>query len=190
MKNKKKLNLVIAILGDGALIGILMAYCFSSKFSDMTNRVIGIIQDKNIKEMLAFFAQQQPYEKVAAFFANLLQTLMVVFDKNTVISACHGYFGTLQGGGILLLSSLLSVVIAYGLGYGIRLLLVEIKPLKRLIEKFPLENKTVEIVFLLLAFNACMLKMAWVGIILYIVGFLEIDFKKVMIVTSIAILLL
>lgn len=185
-----RLNSFVAISSAVIITVIAIVYIMVPTFAISTRRVLELINNGNPKDLAIMYGQFYPYDIIFAGFSNILQTLAVVFDKSTVRTACLEYFGMISGKSVLFLSGTISIFLAYGIGYGIKVILCKINAIKQLFGKIPEISGRLEIIFLLIAFNAGMINVAWIGLFLYIVGLLEVDFKKVMLIASIALLLI
>ena len=186
----KRLNSFVAILSAVLIMGIGMVFIFVPTFAANASRAFELISSGNSKDLAILYGQIHSYDSIFAGFTNIMQTLAVVFDNSTVRAACIEHFGTVAGKSVLFLSGAISIFMAYGIGFGVRFLLCKINSIKLLFARIPEIKGKLEIILLLLAFNVNMINLPWIPLFLYIMGLLEVDFKKVILISSIALLLI
>ena len=186
----KRLNSFVAISTAVIIIAIGIVFIVSPTFVNNASRAFELIRSGNSKDLVILYGQIHTYDSIFAGFTNIIQTLAVVFDNSTARAACTEFFGPVAGKSVLFLSGAISIFMAYGIGYGIKVILCKINSIKQLFARIPEIKGKLEIVLLLLAFNANMINLPFISLFLYIMGLLEVDFKKVILISSIALLLI
>ena len=186
----KRLNSIVALSTAVIIIAIGIVFIFVPTFANNASRAFELISSGNSKGLAILYGKIHSYDSMFAGFTNIMQTLAVVFDNSTVRAACTEFFGPVAGKSVLFLSGTISIFMAYGIGYGIKVIICKINSIKQLFDRIPEIKGKFEIVLLLLAFNANMINLPGISLFLYVMGLLEVDFKKMILISSIALLLI
>lgn len=186
----KRLSSTITKVTMGLLLTAVVLYFILPELAVNTGRILEMIQQGASNDVASVFGSLHPYDPFFAGFINVIQILGVIFNRGILNSTCIQHFGPIIGKAVLILSGALSIFMAYGIGYGIRTLMGKITVGEKLLGKVPESKGKLEIVLLLLAFNVFMVNFAWISILLYVMGFFEVNFRKLMLVACIGLLLL
>lgn len=186
MKNKHQakpitqtIDKIIQLSSAGFLLMIVLLYGLLPSFAVSVNRLLEMTTSGSAKGLMMTYYQYGDLAWAIGGLNRIIQMLSLVMEKSVVMEACNGLFSPISAKAILVVSSLVAVWMAYGIGALLRTGLCLNNRLKNWGEKcFSIAKKYENMSMVLVCLAAFMGQ--GIGIaILYIIGVLKLDFRKV-----------
>lgn len=182
---KNKVNPSITSLSSAAfLLMIVLLYVLVPTLAISINRSLEMMSTGSAKGLMMIYYQYGAWAFLFAGLTHMIQVLGVVFKGSVVSEACYGLFSPLSAKAILLISGLMAVTFAYGLGNSIRRGMMGLKSLKPWTEKLPKLKGKLEYGALVLVFACIALGPGLMSLLLYGFGLIRLDYKKVLVVST------
>lgn len=188
---KKKIeNLILPIIAVAAVLLCGIFIFVNPGILASLREALQAAYQRNGDQLAAILSLQNPNERIFFGLIDLISILAPVFSPEFLQQASIAAFGEFAGKSMIILCGVISVFITYGIGSGLRGLFSRMKPIQKLLEKLPEMKGTVEIIILVVAFNVFMIHIPFISGLLYVIGFLRVDFKKILLLTGVALFLI
>lgn len=182
---KNKFNPSITSLSSAAfLLMVVLLYVLVPTLAISINRSLEMMSTGSAKGLMMIYYQYGAWAFLFAGLTHMIQILGVVFKGSVVSVACYGLFSPLSAKVILLISGLMAVTFAYGLGNSIRRGIMGLKSLKPWTQKLPTLKGKLEYALLALLFACIAVGPGFMSLLLYGFGMIHLDYKKVMLVSA------
>lgn len=163
---------------------VVLLYVFVPTLAISINRSLEMMSTGSAKGLMMIYYQYGAWAFLFAGLTHMIQILGVVFNGSVVSVACYGLFSPLSAKAILLISGLMAVTFAYGLGNSISHVILGLKSIKPWTEKLPTLKGKLEYGALALVFACIAVGPGLMSLLLYGFGMIRLDYKKVLAVSA------
>lgn len=168
---------------------IVLLYLLQPATAVSIDRSIEMIHSGSAKGLMIIYYQYGTWAFLFAGLTHVIQILSAVFDNASVSEACYGLFNVISAKGILVVSGLIAVTLAYEIGRGLAFLLSRGTALKAVLDKALNKSKPIEIGLLMLAVAASAFGPGLISLSFYGFGFIQMDYKKIIVASLLGLMI-
>ncbi len=187
--NKNAIDMWTRLSSAGFMLMIVLLYILRPDVGISINRFMEMTLSGSAKGLMMIYYQCGNFAWAMAGLNHIVQMISLIMDKQPVQEAIYGLFSPMSSKAIFVLSGIVAVWILYGVGSFLRSFCFISSFLKNLWQNSTEFIKKYEYICGILALASAIIGQGLVVLVFVVLGFLGVDYRKILILSLIGFML-